>query len=605
MNTTNFDFLLSLFNQYLVTDARNNLSSLKYYFNTNPATSGNTLIGSMLDAIRDYPLESMDLPLFNSILDKERMNPQEKQTILNDLMRWKSYDFNSISPMKKHLANIVASTTIAQANSKFSDDPMGYLNYLKNAQINLDKSDCLNSLSFDKVDINSIVAGNKCQKYKSAHDWINTLFVEDCLDMNQMILVSMPPGCMSGDTEVFLENGEVKTLEELYKRGKENFKIYSISEEGCILDIAENIQISKYVDSWYVIETEKKNFKVTEDHPFYVYPGTWKKAEELNEKDILIGVDINTMETLIGFEILSVKKEKLDTPQPVYDVVNAGVNHNYAVRIHENLGIFSHNTGKSLFMLGEAIHMATTTNYKALYLVLGDLGWKDIIIRAGAILTGMSFKESNRNLNEIYSLLKSQCGNRLEFSVNPAGTVKTEDIVEYVMANGFNAVFIDYDSNLKMDSSQNSSMYLDYGNVYNELTKLTLNGILVFIASQPNKLVWGEKILGMKDIGESAKKSMIVDMVIIGSRGKNHTSFLNIAKNRRGITDKVFASIRLNNGRFRVLPKDLVEHIAEGEEKEYTNTEIDEMLRIYENSRSSFGYGGSAAPRGKVANPFK
>ena len=48
----NFELLYSLFNQYLFTEAKTNIISIKYFFDTNPSTAGNHFIESMLEAIR-------------------------------------------------------------------------------------------------------------------------------------------------------------------------------------------------------------------------------------------------------------------------------------------------------------------------------------------------------------------------------------------------------------------------------------------------------------------------------------------------------------------------------------------------------------------------
>ena len=50
---TNEGLVLSLFNQYLFQDAKNNIENLEYYFSTNPATQGNPFIGELIKAIKE------------------------------------------------------------------------------------------------------------------------------------------------------------------------------------------------------------------------------------------------------------------------------------------------------------------------------------------------------------------------------------------------------------------------------------------------------------------------------------------------------------------------------------------------------------------------
>ena len=106
----NLDFILSLFNQYCFNDAKNNIESLEYYANVNPALTGNTLIKSLLDAIKNYSFDSIDLPLFKSILAKEGKTPREQAQIVTELLKWKSYNKNQIAPTKKYLTDIISST---------------------------------------------------------------------------------------------------------------------------------------------------------------------------------------------------------------------------------------------------------------------------------------------------------------------------------------------------------------------------------------------------------------------------------------------------------------------------------------------------------------
>ena len=181
----NLDFILSLFNQYCFNDAKNNIESLEYYTSVNPALSGNTLISSLLGAIKNYTFDSIDLPLFQSILMKDRKTPQEQQQIINELLRWKSYGKQQMAPTKKYLEDIIASSIIAKANSKFSNDPMGYLNYLKQSNIKIDRSEALNSQGFDKIDINTIVENDLPENCSPASCLVLEFMIENDITVEE------------------------------------------------------------------------------------------------------------------------------------------------------------------------------------------------------------------------------------------------------------------------------------------------------------------------------------------------------------------------------------------------------------------------------------
>lgn len=453
----NLDFILSLFNQYCFNDAKNNIESLEYYVSVNPALTGNTLISSLLKAIKNYTFDSIDLPLFQSILMKNKKTPQEQQQIIQDLMKWKSYEKKQMEPTKKYLEDIIASSIIAKANSRYPEDPMGYLNYLKQSNIKLDRSEALNSQSFNRIDINTVVASESNKRFKSYFDWVNKQFEPyHEVEFGQMCIISAPPG-----------------------------------------------------------------------------------------------------------------------------------------------------TGKTLWMMTEALNMAITTKEKVLYISLGDMNIRDFIVRMGAIQTGLTFGEAAKNLGSIYNNLQQLIGNKLDISINPAGVVSVDELVDYVLARGYGAVFLDYDSNLLMTSSTNS-MYLDYGAIYNALTKLTLEGLFVEVGSQPNKLVWKDAEFGLSDLGESSRKGHTTDMAITIGRfsGPNHCGKIKMAKNRRGEEGDTMGYIRLPNGRFRIIPISLAEQLASREKTFFTDQDIDQALGMYNQSLNAINRSLPGSQQ-KIANPFK
>ena len=82
----NLDLIFALLNQYVFQLGKNNLQDLRYYFQTNPATSGNQLVEEVLNAVDTYNLEQLGQPLFDSILMKCCKTPAEKQQIINSTL---------------------------------------------------------------------------------------------------------------------------------------------------------------------------------------------------------------------------------------------------------------------------------------------------------------------------------------------------------------------------------------------------------------------------------------------------------------------------------------------------------------------------------------
>lgn len=236
--------------------------------------------------------------------------------------------------------------------------------------------------------------------------------------------------------------------------------------------------------------------------------------------------------------------------------------------------------GKSLWLMSEALFMSCS-GYKTLYVGLGDNKMKDFVIRMGAIFTGESFADVHKNLGPIYKLLFDATRRNLEISINKANGVSAEEIVEYALAKDFDVIVVDYDGNLK-GVEDGDKMYSTYGIVYATLNELVLAGKLLFIASQPKINAWGNSVIEMQDIGESSRKQHSADFILgIGREvgNPNHLHTFKISKSRRGETDVIAYTIRLNNGRFKELPKDLYDSLKEVREKKtYTEKDIDMMI---------------------------
>lgn len=142
-NIGNIELVYSLFNQYLFQEAKNNIDLVDLYYRTNPATLGNGLVSDLIDSIRKYPLESIDEPLFRSILVKQGKTSKESDEILKSIIKYKMYDNKAIDPARKYLRGICSSSIIKMAENKFQNDPEGFIKYLKNSDYKSDYSDLM------------------------------------------------------------------------------------------------------------------------------------------------------------------------------------------------------------------------------------------------------------------------------------------------------------------------------------------------------------------------------------------------------------------------------------------------------------------------------
>ena len=324
----NLEFVFSLFNQYLFQDAKNNISALQYYFDTNYSTAGNKLVGELIDAIKTYDLASIDLPLLNSVMMKTGKTPEESNKIISEIVKWKQFDRKQIEPARKFLEEVVAGSIIQKANNLFPNQPSEYLKYLKNAEIKTTATESLSSVGFNQLDINSLLASGPKNVIPSCFDFINRSYPDGGYERGQLILLSHPPGggksLQAQNEALFMASQGYKVhyfcqgdmtgadfivrLSSIYsglpfKQAKDNIKtIYN----GLCQVLGDNLQITvvpagvvtidEYID--FVIDKDfdvliidyDGNFKVSfsENNMYTVYGEIYEKLTKLSAKGFLV-----------------------------------------------------------------------------------------------------------------------------------------------------------------------------------------------------------------------------------------------------------------------------------------------------------------------------
>lgn len=161
--------------------------------------------------------------------------------------------------------------------------------------------------------------------------------------------------------------------------------------------------------------------------------------------------------------------------------------------------------GKTIYLINECLNM-TLQGARTHYLALGDMNQKDFVQRMGAMYSGYTFGDTMLKLPEIYPQLKAALGGRFNLTILPAAQTTVDEYIEYMIskADEYDVLFVDYDSNFKPTQADN--MYKEGGYIYDNLTKLTKLGKLVFCASQPKIGSWRNETLELTDAGESSRK---------------------------------------------------------------------------------------------------
>lgn len=245
--------------------------------------------------------------------------------------------------------------------------------------------------------------------------------------------------------------------------------------------------------------------------------------------------------------------------------------------------------GKSLLAEADALHMAINLKVPALMLIMGDLDMPSLMIRFAAIYSGLSFKEARDNLVGIYKEMSAAIGDRLDIILSPAGVINAKEFVDYVIeANKYKAVFIDYDENFNINSG-GENMYTEFGELYNEFTRLKDAEIFTEVLCQPKQFTWSDgNVITLENLGTSSRKGHIADVCITRNKEPEDMNGLGtffIAKNRHGRNVKAY-SIRLRNGRFKIIPKSIYDDLKQlTEPRDFTEADIDHMIMAFETSR--------------------
>ena len=254
-------------------------------------------------------------------------------------------------------------------------------------------------------------------------------------------------------------------------------------------------------------------------------------------------------------------------------------------------------SGKSLALASEVLQYATCNGGRGgehvLYLIMGDLREKDIIIRMDVLLNGISFAESGSDIMAAYNRVLAAVGDRLHLWFAPAGKVSATDVVNYAKEHPEIKVYaLDYDSLFAPEpggSTRSDSLYLSLGDTYNTLTELSTGmGKLVYVASQP-------KSFGMTDnteafsgssLADSRRKLEIADCIITFGIAQDVSvpcGIIKVDKNRRGKKAKFYYC--RPEARIRIIPEGVYNFIKENyRDSSQTMTDAD-LARIVERFR--------------------
>lgn len=207
--------------------------------------------------------------------------------------------------------------------------------------------------------------------------------------------------------------------------------------------------------------------------------------------------------------------------------------------------------GKTTILVDEASNFIKQ-GFKVLYVNLGDMKAKSMMIRFLSNLTGEKSYEVKKNWFSYYMKCKDQLAN-LRSIVLEAGEYDIRTVIAkankvYNSGFEFDVVIFDYDQNFKVSDGFSMDMYNAFGSIYQKLKAFAGTKYLVMTASQIKIGEYEEEIVGMNALADSSKKANQLDYLIgIGRNNKNPTiGSLHLGKVRDG-RSSVTAPIKFNN----------------------------------------------------------
>ncbi len=103
--------------------------------------------------------------------------------------------------------------------------------------------------------------------------------------------------CVSGDTKIYMLNGEIHTFEELYNSGITTFEALGVNPHTLKVEpiIVHDLRIGQYTDKIYHIKlSNNTELKCTSNHPIMLNDGQYIKAEDIKESMMLYCSDLNS-----------------------------------------------------------------------------------------------------------------------------------------------------------------------------------------------------------------------------------------------------------------------------------------------------------------------
>lgn len=193
MEFTNTTLLYGLFNQYVFSESKMNMNYLQMYYKDKGLLMGNSLIKSLLKLIEDYKYTDLTESRFMFTLQQDNRTVDEAKMIYDKIRDYQTYTKDQASVFIDNLRSMCYTGYVDRMQKLYGDDPVTYVNKLKDFDYKSNFSDTLMIKKFSELDVTDLVNRYSGEGYKSRFKFINEAYHCGGYIPGQLILVCGAP----------------------------------------------------------------------------------------------------------------------------------------------------------------------------------------------------------------------------------------------------------------------------------------------------------------------------------------------------------------------------------------------------------------------------
>lgn len=193
MEFNNTTLLYGLFNQYVFSEVKMNLRYLKMYYKDKYILDNNTLVTRLLDLIEKYNYKDLTESRFMLTLQQDNRTVDEAQMIYKKIREYQGYNKEQAGVFTENLRDICYSAFTNRMQKQYGDNPVKYVEMLKQFDYRSNYSDTLIAKNFSELDITDLVGRYSAEGYKSRYQFINDSFTCGGYIPGQLVIVSAAP----------------------------------------------------------------------------------------------------------------------------------------------------------------------------------------------------------------------------------------------------------------------------------------------------------------------------------------------------------------------------------------------------------------------------